>query len=194
MTKLLRVAGLLALLSVLGAASLTPSTAAAPPQPLPFKATIIGATTAMTFAPGFPFAGSTFGGRCSVPSDWLISFGGTGSATHLGAFTWTSSHCTQIGANPPATVTISDGRFEYVAANGDILSESYGDAVVSFPDPGTICMETHATFTGGTGRFTEASGSALERLCFPATSGPWLDEMLINSSGTIAYDASDRAG
>jgi hypothetical protein len=192
MTKLLRVAGLLALLAVAGAVLMAPSSAATQGQP--FKASVLGATTDMTFAPDFPFVGSTFGGRCSVPSDWLISFAGTGNATHLGAFTWRSSHCTQLGVNPPATVTISDGRFEYVAANGDILRENYGDAVVSFPDSATMCMETHATFTGGTGRFTAASGSALERLCFPATSGPWLDEMLINSAGTIAYDPSDRAG
>lgn len=192
MTKLLRVAGLLGLLAAAGAALLAPSSAATQGQP--FKARIAGATTDMTFAPGFPFVGSTFGGRCSVPSAWLISFAGTGNAAHLGTFAWASSHCTQLGASPPATVTISDGRFEYVAANGDILRERYGDAVVSFPDPATMCMETHATFTGGTGRFKAASGSAIERLCFPATSGPWLDEMLINSIGTIAYDASDRAG
>jgi len=192
MTKLLRAAVLLGLLAVAGAVLLAPSSAATQGQP--FKARIAGATTDMTFAPGFPFIGSAFGGRCSVPSAWLISFAGTGEAAHLGTFTWVSSHCTQLGASPPATVAISDGRFEYVAADGDILRERYGDAVVSFPDPATMCMETHATFTGGTGRFTAASGSALERLCFPATSGPWLDEMLINSTGTIAYDASDRAG
>lgn len=195
MTKLLRVAGLFASLAALCAVLLASSASASQGEPtkaLPFHATIVGATTEMTFAPGFPFVGSTFGGRCSAPSDWLISFAGTGHATHLGAFTWSSSHCTQLGANPPASLAILDGRFEYVAANGDILRESYGNAVVSFPSAATICVDTHAVLTGGTGRFTDASGSALERLCFPAASGPWLTSMVIDSIGAIAYDAFDR--
>lgn len=163
-----------------------------PTQALPFHATIVGATTDIVFAAD-PFVGDTFGGRCSVPSAWVISFAGTGHATHLGSFTWSSSHCTQLGANPPATVTISDGQFEYVTANGDILEETYGDAVITSVTPETICMDTHATFTGGTGRFSNASGSALESLCFPNTGSPVLTEMLITSNGTITYDASDRA-
>lgn len=196
MVKLPTLAGFLVVLVVASAsvfASAAGATHGQPGKPLPFHATIDGATTSMVVAPD-PFLGSLFGGRCTVPSAWVISFAGTGKATHLGPFTWESSHCTQLGASPPATVTISDSRFTYVADNGDKLYETYGNAVVSFPTPEIMCMDTTATFTGGTGRFSSASGSALEHLCFPATSGPWLGEMHITSHGTIAYDASDRAG
>jgi hypothetical protein len=163
----------------------------------PFRATFQGHTTSIKFAnPANPIDTSTFGGRCSVPSNWMIFFEGTGNATHLGQFTWTSAHCTQIGTNPPATVTVSDGRFDYVAANGDLLFEEYGNGQFIVLTPTLACLDTAATFAGGTGRFEHAAGSALEHACWnPSVEpGPAVSDLRIASRGTISYDASDRAG
>jgi len=163
---------------------------------LPFLATFRGATTTVEFAPGPPGSRSTFGDRCSVPSSWVISFAGWGRSTHLGAFTWTSSHCTQAGATPFDPITITDGQLTFVAANGDLLNEAYGNGVVSVVDPPTMCIDTVVVLDGGTGRFTHASGSALERGCFSLLEPnlPAVSDLRITSSGTIAYDAHDRAG
>lgn len=160
----------------------------------PFHATLQGHTTSVVFAP--PGTTSTFGGRCSVPSNWVISFEGTGQATHLGSFTWASSHCTQVGANPPATVTLSDGRLEYVAANGDVLREHYFNGRLIPVSPTLVCLDNDSAFVGGSGRFEHASGGALERTCFDPNDPnlPALADLRIVSTGTIVYDASDRAG
>lgn len=160
----------------------------------PFHANLQGHTTSVVFAP--PGTTSTFGGRCSVPSNWVISFEGTGEATHLGSFTWASSHCTQVGANPPATVTLSDGRLEYVVANGDVLREHYFNGRLIPVSPMLVCLDNDATFVGGSGRFEHASGSAVERTCFDPNDPnlPALTDLRIVSTGTIVYDASDRAG
>jgi hypothetical protein len=156
-------------------------------QALPFRATIAMSATGMVIAP--PGEKSTFGGRCSVPSEWVISFTGSGSATHLGSFTFRASHCTQVGA----TINVSDGRASFVAASGDVLWEDYGDAAFSFPSPSLACATTHASFTGGTGRFAGVSGSAVEVGCFDLAGGPMVVDLRMRSTGTISYDASDRA-
>lgn len=163
---------------------------------VPFHASLRGATTSVQYAVGFPQTWSTFGGRCSVPSAWVISFAGWGRSTHLGTFTWTSSHCTQPGATPMDPITISDGLLTFVSANGDVLRETYGNGVVSVVDPPLMCIDTQVSFVGGTGRFAEASGSAVERGCFSLLEPnlPALNDLRISTTGTIAYDASDRAG
>jgi hypothetical protein len=154
---------------------------------LPFRATVVMSATGMALAP--PGARSTFEGRCSVPSDWVISFVGSGSATHLGLVTFSASHCTQVGA----TISVSDGRASFVAANGDVLREDYGDAAFSFPSSSLACATTQATFTGGTGRFAGASGSAVEFGCFDPAGGPMLVDFRLSSAGTIVYNTADRA-
>jgi len=176
------------------ALALLPAPAVATTE-LPFFATLRGATTEVRYAPGFPQTWSTFDGRCSVPSAWVISFSGWGRSTHLGMVRWTSSHCTQAGATPQDPLTISDGRLTYVAANGDVLEEHYGNGVVSVVAPPLMCIDTQVEFVGGTGRFAHASGTAVESGCFDLREPnlPALNDLRITTVGTIAYEASDRA-
>ena len=67
---------------------------------------------------------------------------GTGEATHLGRVTVAWSHC------PEEPEIIMDGRMILTAANGDQL---YG--IYNHDDLSSI------TVTGGTGRFSDATGS-----------------------------------
>lgn len=160
----------------------------------PFLANIRGHTTGITYAA--PGTTDTFGGLCTVASNWRIEFAGTGTVSGLGRVTWASSHCTQVGANPPATVTISDGVLDFVAANGDVLHQHYGNGRLRLVSATLVCIDDDATFDGGTGRFAQATGSAFETTCFdPADpSLPELEDFRTTSVGMISYDASDRAG
>jgi hypothetical protein len=153
---------------------------------LPYRATYVISATGMEMAPGYPDQRSDFDGRCSVPSDWVIDFVGDGNATHLGTLAFSSSHCTQFGE----AITISDGRAELVAANGDVLRYEYGNARFWFPDEATACALIDATFVGGTGRFTDATGVAEESSCFGLAGGPMVVDMSIDAVGTLVYDAS----
>ena len=175
---------------VLAAQVSTPAvaTSAQPDNELPYRATYVISATGMEMAPGSPDEKSDFDGRCSVPSDWVIAFVGSGKATYLGTLAFSSSHCTQMAE----AITISDGEAELVAANGDILRYEYGNARFSFPDEATACAVIDATFVGGTGRFAEATGDAEETSCFGLDGGPMVVDMEIDAVGTLAYDASDR--
>jgi hypothetical protein len=165
----------------------------------PFKATITGATTDIVFAPGFdfvtnPVATSTFNGRCPGGASWLISFSGTGHSTHLGELTWASSHCTLITSLTPPNVAIFSGRLQFVADNGDVLNENYVGVGGLFAEGDQLCTNTAASFNGGTGRFTDASGSAMELGCWPASiQGPVIHDLVIKSAGTLTYDAAHRS-
>ena len=135
---------------------------------LPYRATYVISATGMEMAPGYPDEQSDFGGRCSVPSDWVISFAGSGNASHLGTLVFSSSHCTQMGE----VITTSDGHAELVAADGDVLRYDYGNARFSFPDEATACALIEATFAGGSGRFAEATGGVWARTSRSCTWSP----------------------
>jgi len=83
------------------------------------------------------------------PNGVEISAIGEGHATHLGKFTREES----IVLNP-ATGILS-GTMVFTAADG---SEMYGDFAGAFTGPNTAAGTY--TFTGGTGRFENASGTA----------------------------------
>lgn len=166
----------------------------------PFKAEFTGATISNTYAPGFDFvtnwtATSEFGGRCPGGASWLITSGGTGRATALGAFTWTETHCTLLTQLVPIpNAVLFAGELTFTTANGDVLYETFEPATGIYPmGDDLLCADTYATFTGGTGRFSNASGNAYEQGCWPASNvGPESEYMIIKSSGTLAFDASDR--
>jgi hypothetical protein len=89
---------------------------------------------------------------------------GTGNATHLGSFTL---EFTAV-VNQATRTGIGPGLMVFTAANGDTLTaESTGSATVVAP--GVLSTVDNGTITGGTGRFTGATGSfALERTFFVA--------------------------
>jgi hypothetical protein len=168
-------AGPLAVGAVLAVA--VPATAAAPERPIHEELT--GQLVAMEYAPDFPVSGDTFDGRCSQPSDWVSTSVGTGDISHLGEVSWTIQHCFQMN-----TGTFTDGRLMITADNGDELTGEYEGAMT-----GPTTFADMMTITGGTGRFTHASGQIDETGWFDPDTG----YMEITGIGTITYDASDRA-
>ncbi|HEU4672531.1 MAG TPA: hypothetical protein VFS32_06520 [Candidatus Limnocylindrales bacterium] len=166
---------------------------------VPFQMQTAGLDRPLEMAPGVPpdLDRSTFGGRCSQPSDWVTTIDSTGVARHLGAVSVLNSHCTQFDfrSAPPMPGTFEDGRMTVTAANGDELWVEYSGSFLFWPgdrpDAGTseIVMD-QMTIVGGTGRFVHASGSlhgtALDEFGTGADNGEF--------SGWILYSASDRAG
>ncbi len=97
------------------------------------------------------------GAACPSPQ-LLVSLAGGGTATHVGRYTIVNSHCVD-----PATGALTGGTFVKTAANGDRIFGTYtgSSAVIQPPAPIAIFGITGTlTFTGGTGRFTGATGTA----------------------------------
>jgi hypothetical protein len=90
-------------------------------------------------------------GSCS--NGLILEVSGTGHSTYLGDYSGRYRECFD-----PATGVVADGSFTLTTTNGDMIFGTFtGQAVpagewsVHYDDPGVI--------TGGTGRFTGASGS-----------------------------------
>ena len=93
----------------------------------------------------------------------LIHEEGTGTATHLGRFTWVNDLTLDL-----ATFT-GTARSTLTAANGDVLTTIMATRGIPNGD-GTINTLESATITGGTGRFTGATGGYnLRRVLIEAT-------------------------
>ena len=125
------------------------------------------------------------------PGRLKVEVEGTGQASHLGRYTVARQHCFNL-----ATFTIEDGSFVQTAANGDELWGTYTgstQAVLEFaPDgsPLVIVIASPTQITGGTGRFSHATGAGHTRGVFNVVTkvGTFTFE------GEIAYQASDGAG
>jgi len=90
---------------------------------------------------------------------------GTGTATHLGRFTFVIQFQVNL-----ATLSAT-GSYEFIAANGDRLDATFSGQGSPTPTPGVLAVVETATVTGGTGRFAGATGSfTVERSINPATS------------------------
>jgi hypothetical protein len=129
----------------------------------PWKAQLTWSATNVAWAslpPGT--ARSDFDGRCSVPSDYVISAVFEGEATHAGRVTGQTSHCSQVDWMTGSAV-YSDGRGTIVSANGSRMSISYGNGVTGMdPETGEMWFQDAFTLTGETGLFEGASGSGHE--------------------------------
>ena len=124
--------------------------------------------------------------RCPSPL-LLESYQGGGTATHIGKYDIVNSHCLN-----PATGALTDGSFLKTAANGDQLFGTYvGSAsVIQPPAPnGIFGITGTVTFTGGTGRFTGATGTTAmtgtEQADFSQTPIATQDELTM--VGEISY-------
>jgi hypothetical protein len=106
------------------------------------------------------------------PASRRLTASATGQATHLGRFTRTET----------VIVDLSTGAFtgtlEFVAANGDRLN---ADVEGHFTSPTGESAEGTYVFTGGTGRFQNASGVAAFEI---TPDGMNFD---VSFSGTIQY-------
>lgn len=152
---------------------------------------IRGAGTALTtnqvFAPGFPDEQSTFGGRCPVPSDWIIEFTGTGRITRLGRSEVVFEHCSRSGSEP-GTFVYEHGVIAITAANGDELWGIYGNGTAGFVSPTDVDWQDDFDLTGGSGRFVGAWGSGMDWGTSHFDTGITEWEM----NGVIVYDSSNR--
>lgn len=162
----------------------------------PFKARATWTATGIAWA-GMPGqATSTFGGRCSVPSDYVISAAFEGEATHAGRVTGTTSHCSQIAWGPqgPMGATYSDGEGVLTSANGSTITLRYGHGTTGVdPDTGLLWFRDEWTFLGGTGLFAGATGSGVEGGSF-ASFDVVLGGMPVAMwmEGTITYNPSGK--
>jgi len=162
-----------------------PQTTALHPLPavaLPFHLDADAALAGQMFAPDFGppnFGRSDFDGRCSVPSDYVVSFDLWGRATHLGKFTGTAGNCGQVDFQTGGS-TLSDGVLVLTAADGDVLNGVYERG-----GQGEDALEDH-TFVGGTGRFAEATGQALGDARCDRVAGTCVFTM----DGEISYGAA----
>jgi hypothetical protein len=94
------------------------------------------------------YANAILTGAAPAPDGLHLTVVATGEATHLGSFTRDE----ETVLHPDGTI---EGSLTFVAANGDQLFVDFAGALTS---PTTVAGTY--TFTGGTGRFTNASGEA----------------------------------
>lgn len=122
-----------------------------------------------------PFKGQaelTLTGAVPIGDNLELTAIASGQATHLGRYTRTETVLVD-----PFGVFI-EGTITFTAANGD---ELYAEVSGGFTSPDLSTAEGSYVFAGGTGRFEDASGSAL----FTAVAnGPGFD---ITFSGEIEY-------
>lgn len=182
------------------AAGVSAASAMAAKGERPFKAAATWTAAPPLWAgnPGAPgYEPSLFDGRCSVPSDYVITATFEGDATHTGHVTGTASHCSQLVWGPGGVVmgaTYSDGRGILNTANGSTISLVYGNGTTGFdPDSGLLWFRDEWTFIDGTGLFAGATGSGVEGGSFASfeailTGTPvtmWME-------GTITYSPSRK--
>ena len=166
----------------------------------PFKATAMFTATGIQWAadPTAPgYAPGLFGGRCSVPSDYVITAAFEGDATHAGHVTGPASHCSQLKWGPGGAVmgaTYSDGQGVLTTANGSTIVLRYGNGTTGFdPDSGLLWFRDEWTFVEGTGLFAGVTGSGVEGGSFAS-----FEAFLAGApvpmwmQGTITYDPSRK--
>jgi len=141
-----------AVLSSVSAASaggLSSMTAAAKPTKpdLPFRGAVTGELTVTLGSPACPGKG-------------LGVTNATGLALHMGNITYLTRQC--IARKPDGTTTITGMELVVTAANGDELRGTFmgGSKPAGTPVGSQTLVEATFLFTGGTGRFENATGRA----------------------------------
>lgn len=100
-------------------------------------------------------------GRCKDPDALLntrstMSLRGTGHALHLGSIAVEQDHCVDLTGPDPLAFT--EGRFTLTASSGDTLAGTYQGRLQPTVTPNLFYIDGTFLFTGGTGRFADASG------------------------------------
>jgi len=154
-----------------------------------------------------PFSGATseFGGRCSVPSDWVfhMSLGGLDSV--FGAVTGTASHCAQVawgidaeGAPMPMGIAFTDGVFALGWSDGSSIGGSIIDLGMGFDaETGLITLSNFQSSAGdGTGRLAGATLFYVADCRYGSDAGviAGTESVLCSMHGTIRYDPLAGAG
>ena len=101
-----------------------------------------------------PFLGSLDGAATvtGVPPIVSVLVTAKGNATQLGQFALAIPHTVDL-----RTMTAT-GSYQFTAANGDRLIATFKGQGKTTPTPGVIAIVETASITGGTGRFTGATG------------------------------------
>jgi hypothetical protein len=124
---------------------------------------IIGIGTNSVYAAGnqVPFVGF-YSGTISIASDGTPIFNGTGIATHLGKGT-NEGHVVFTGGSISCVGGIPNDNYETLtAANGDSLTLVSHDVACPIPNrDGWYHGTGHWEVTGGTGRFSGATGHGI---------------------------------
>ena len=172
-----------------GAAALLASRAPIQPgEDLPFHWSGNGPLLGQDLAPGFgppTFGQSEFGGRCSIPADYVVRFAIRGEATHLGKVTARLEHCGYPDFQNPRVGTDRDGTMLITAANGDELHGRYEGAA-----HGGGHFSGAVEFIGGTGRFAGATGHGTFTGAADRTTGTI---PVFELQGAIVFAASNAA-
>jgi hypothetical protein len=125
-----------------------------------FAVVFILATTSASGRDQVPFNGTVSGfvetqepvDECTVHAH-VVNFG---NATELGAFRGTAEFYPNFCEDPP-NITYT-GTFDWFAANGDEISGTFDGYLSPTETPGVYDNHENADVTGGTGRFTNATG------------------------------------
>lgn len=131
----------------------------------PMLAMMLGTPT-MAAAQSFTFEGSrenvnpiNTGGACVPPYFRTVTIApGALSSTgtsNLGSFTSTQSHCVVS----PLPSDLVNGQFTYTFRAGDTITGTYVGSVANGAVAGQFNATENLTITGGTGRFTGATGT-----------------------------------
>jgi hypothetical protein len=116
-----------------------------------------GGTLAISGTRGNITPGGVFGGRCAPAITVSFApdlFAASGTSTR-GDFSYTASHC--IAAPPPGAYY--DGEFEWTLGDGTLVGTHHG-TLSATDTAGQFDILEWLTFTGGTGRYAGATGSA----------------------------------
>ena len=149
-------------------------------------AVLLAAPPVATAATTRPFS-SDFTAQASfaetpVPGVLTVTTSGAGHASHLGRITLSTTETLDF-VTTPGTLVIRDGRLVMVAANGDELSWSY-EGTASTPDEdGDSSLTGTFVITGGTGRFSGATGGGT----FEGSGNAVTGVATLAYRGTIAY-------
>jgi hypothetical protein len=153
-----------------------------------FAAVFISAPTPAAASEMVPFNGTLSGcvetrepvDQCTIHAHAVLF----GNATQLGAFTGTGEFYQNFCEDPPNITYI--GGFHLFAANGDELSGTFEGYLSPTETPGVYDNHETSDVTGGTGRFTSATGHwesggqidvTTEPLCFGAPVQGWISSV-----------------
>ena len=149
-------------------------------------ALLLAAPPVATAATTTPFS-SDFTAQASfaetpVPGVLSVTTSGAGHASHLGRITLSTTETLDF-VTTPGTLVIRDGRLVMVAANGDELYWSY-EGTGSLPDEdGDSSLTGTFVITGGTGRFSDATGGGT----FEGSGNAVTGVASLSYRGAIAY-------
>jgi hypothetical protein len=129
-----------------------------------FATVFISASTPAAASEMVPFNGTVSGyietqepvDQCTVHAH-VVNFG---NANQLGAFTGTAEFYPNFCEDPP-NITYT-GTFDWFAANGDEIYGTFEGYLSPTDTPGVYDNHETADVTGGTGRFSSATGHFVE--------------------------------